>query len=88
MLIGTAGYGVYTVALTSLGDRFSGIELVNGASSFGIVWGFGALFGSIAGGWTMLGFGPHGLPLMLALTYALLTLGVVRRELGRRRART
>ncbi len=86
VLIGTAGYGVYTVSLTSLGDRFSGIELVNGASSFGIVWGFGALFGSIAGGWTMLGFGPHGLPLMLALAYALLTLGIVRRQLKPHRA--
>ncbi len=86
VLIGTAGYGVYTVALTSLGDRFSGIELVNGASSFGIVWGFGALLGSIAGGWTMLGFGPHGLPLMLALTYALLALGVARRQLRMRHA--
>ncbi len=85
VLIGTAGYGVYTVSLTSLGDRFSGIELVNGASSFGIVWGFGALFGSIAGGWTMLGFGPHGLPLMLGLAYALLTLGITRRQLQLRR---
>ncbi len=85
VLIGTAGYGVYTVSLTSLGDRFSGIELVNGASSFGIVWGFGALFGSIAGGWTMLGFGPHGLPLMLGLAYALLTLGIARRQLQLRR---
>ncbi len=82
VLIGTAAYGVYTVALTSLGDRFSGIELVNGASSFGIVWGFGALFGSVAGGWAMLGFGPHGLPVGLALIYCLLALGIIWRQLG------
>ncbi len=81
VLIGTAAYGVYTVALTSLGDRFSGIELVNGASSFGIVWGFGALFGSVAGGWAMLGFGPHGLPVGLALIYCLLALGIMWRQL-------
>ncbi len=81
VLIGTAAYGVYTVALTSLGDRFSGIELVNGASSFGIVWGFGALFGSVAGGWAMLGFGPHGLPVGLALIYCLLALGIIWRQL-------
>ncbi len=81
VLIGTAGYGVYTVSLTSLGDRFSGIELVNGASSFGIVWGFGALFGSVAGGWAMLGFGPHGLPVGLALIYCLLALGIIWRQL-------
>ncbi len=86
VLIGTAAYGVYTVALTSLGDRFSGIELVNGASSFGIVWGFGALFGSVAGGWAMLGFGSHGLPLGLALVFLVLAVGVARRQLSLSRA--
>jgi MFS family permease len=81
VVAGTAGYGVYTVSLASLGNRFSGIELVNGASAFALVWGFGALFGSISGGWVMLGFGPHGLPVALALTYLLLAIGVSRRQL-------
>ena len=81
IVAGTAGYGVYTVSLASLGNRFSGIELVNGASAFALVWGFGALFGSISGGWVMLGFGPHGLPVALALTYLLLAIGVSRRQL-------
>ncbi|MGD2171290.1 MAG: MFS transporter [Gammaproteobacteria bacterium] len=81
VVAGTAGYGVYTVSLASLGNRFSGIELVNGASAFAVVWGFGALFGSVAGGWTMLGFGPHGLPVGLALTYLLLAAGIARRQL-------
>ena len=81
ILAGTAGYGVYTVSLASLGNRFSGIELVNGASAFALVWGFGALFGSVAGGWVMLGFGPHGLPAGLAFTYLLLATGLVHRQL-------
>jgi len=85
VVAGTAGYGVYTVALASLGNRFSGIELVNGASAFAVVWGFGALFGSVAGGWTMLGFGPHGLPVGLALVYLLLAVGIARRQLTLRR---
>ena len=85
VVAGTAGYGVYTVALVSLGNRFSGIELVNGASAFAVVWGFGALFGSVAGGWTMLGFGPHGLPVGLALVYLLLAAGIARRQLTLRR---
>ena len=86
VVAGTAGYGVYTVSLASLGSRFSGNELVNGASAFALVWGFGALFGSVAGGWTMLGFGPHGLPVALALTYLLLAVGLAHRQLKLRRA--
>jgi MFS family permease len=81
VLMGTAGYGVYTVSLASLGNRFSGIELVNGSASFAIVWGFGALIGSVSGGWAMLGFGSHGLPISLALVYFLLALGVTHRQL-------
>lgn len=74
--MGACGYGVYTVALTSLGDRFDGIELVNGSASFAVMWGIGALLGSISGGWAMTGFGPHGLPVLLAVVYALLLVGL------------
>ncbi len=86
VLMGTTGYGVYTVSLASLGNRFSGIELVNGAASFAIVWGFGALIGSISGGWVMLGFGSHGLPVGLALVYFALALGILARQLSLQRA--
>jgi len=81
IVMGTTGYGVYTVSLTSLGNRFSGIELVNGSSSFAVMFGCGALFGSVSGGWTMHVFGPHGLPLGLALVYLLLTISVTRRQI-------
>jgi len=87
ILMGTTGYGVYTVSLVSLGSRFSGIELVNGTASFAIVWGFGALIGSISGGWVMLGFGSHGLPIGLALVYLLLAIGITRRQLSLQRAK-
>ena len=76
VVIGSTGYGVYTVALTSLGDRFSGQELINGSAAFAVVWGIGALFGSVAGGWAMSGFGPHGLPLSIAAVYLLLVMGL------------
>ena len=85
VLAGTTGYGVYTLALAALGNRFSGAELVQGSASFAIVWGLGALFGSIAGGWLMTGFGPHGLPLGLALVYAALGAGALCRQASRRR---
>jgi len=82
ILMGTAGYGVYTVSLVSLGSRFSGTELVNGSASFAVVWGFGALIGSVSGGWAMLGFGSHGLPIGLALVYLLLSIGVSWRQVS------
>jgi len=80
VIIGAAGYGVYTVSLTSLGDRFKGIALVNGSAAFAIVWGLGALSGSISGGWTMLVFGPHGLPYSLSVIYFVLLIGLIWRE--------
>ncbi len=80
VVLGTTGYGVYTVSLTSLGNRFSGTELVSGSASFAVMFGLGALFGSVSGGWAMTGFGPHGLPYMLALAYLLLTIGVIQRQ--------
>ncbi len=69
VVCGAAGYGVYTVALADLGDRFSGQELVTGSSAFAVMWGCGALFGSVSGGWAMTGFGIHGLPVFLAVIY-------------------
>lgn len=79
VIAGAAGYGVYTVSLTSLGDRFEGIELVNGSAAFAAMWGVGALIGSVSGGWAMASFGPHGLPLLMAVVYALLVAGLVAR---------
>lgn len=63
---GAAGFGIYTVALKTLGDRFRGDLLVAGTSAFGVVWGAGALFGAVLGGWSMTAFGPNGLPSLLA----------------------
>ena len=77
VLVGATGYGVYTVSLTSLGDRFSGAELVNGSAAFAVMWGTGALFGSVSGGWSMSVFGTHGLPIYLALVYLLLVAGLI-----------
>ena len=89
ILMGTTGYGVYTVSLVALGSRFKGIELINGSASFAVVWGFGALIGSVSGGLSMLASASHGLPLSLAGVYLLLACGVIWRQLAQqRRART
>lgn len=74
-IIGSCGYGIYTVALAALGERFSGHELVQGSAAFATMWGSGALIGSTLGGGMMAWFGPHGLPLLLATMMSLFAAG-------------
>jgi MFS family permease len=71
VIIGSTGFGVYTVSLTSLGDRFDGEELIRGSAALSVAWGVGALLGSTSGGWAMSSFGPHGLPIFCAIVYLL-----------------
>ncbi|NKB62884.1 MAG: MFS transporter [Gammaproteobacteria bacterium] len=80
VFLGATGYGVYTVALSSLGERFQGAELVSGSSAFAVMWGLGALLGSITGGWSMVVFGSDGLPFHLAGFYVLLVAGLIFRK--------
>lgn len=86
ILMGTTGYGVYTVSLVALGERFSGSELIDGSASFALIWGFGALLGSISGGMAMLASTSHGLPFSLALVYLLLGVGVAWRQVTHRKS--
>lgn len=79
IVAGSTGYGMYSVSLAALGDRFQGQELVAGMAAFAIVWGIGALLGSVASGWAMEGFGPHGLPYALAAVYAAYLIGMALR---------
>ena len=72
---GATGYGMYTVALAALGERFCGRELVQGSAAFATMWGSGALIGSVVGGAMMDRFGPHGLPLSLAAVLGLFVAG-------------
>jgi len=87
ILMGTTGYGVYTVSLAALGNRFSGSELINGSASFAVVWGLGALFGTVSGGWAILGLSTHGLPLSLAAVYLLLAIGITHRQMALRQVK-
>lgn len=83
---GSAGYGMYSVALAALGDRFKGQELVAGMAAFSSMWGSGALIGSVIGGWSMAGFGPHGLPYVLAAVLAAYLMGLAVRGFYLRKA--
>lgn len=85
VVAGAAGYGVYTVALAILGDRFSGHELIAGSASFATFWGAGALMGSLIGGAAMQAFGPQGLPLSLAVCFGVFLAGMWVRRVQRLR---
>ncbi len=76
--LGAAGFGVYTMALTELGDRFTGELLLAGNAAFALMWGIGGLLGGPIGGGAMDLFGPHGLPMVMAMAYAILFLFVLR----------
>jgi MFS family permease len=71
LVCGATSAGIYTVALSELGERFSGNELVAGTASFATVWGLGAIFGALLAGWSFQSFGPDGLPLSVAAFFAL-----------------
>lgn len=58
--------GVYTVALTLVGERFRGAELATANAAIGVCWGIGSLVGPAMGGAAMDVWDPHGLPLVLA----------------------
>jgi len=63
--------GVYTIAMVLIGERFRGADLAAASALFGIMWGSGSVLGPSLGGLAMDFYGPHGLPLALALMFAL-----------------
>ncbi len=78
---GSTAFGVYTLALVELGDRFSGTLLLAGSAAFAAMWGVGGVLGPSLGGVAMEAFCPDGLPLMLFVSFAALAiLGFVRRR--------
>jgi MFS family permease len=70
LLVGAAGFGIYTVGLALLGDCFKGTDLVAGTAAFATVWGLGSLIGAVVAGAGMDLFGPDALPYSLAVIFA------------------
>jgi len=66
---GSTAFGVFTLALAELGDRFSGALLLAGSAAFALTWGLGGIFGPPLAGAAMTHLGPEGLPLTLGLTF-------------------
>ena len=70
---------VYPIALSMLGDRFQGADLVNGNAAIVIAYGIGSFCGPILGGVAMDIWNPHGLMAVLAILFGALLLTTWRR---------
>ena len=77
---GGVSFGIYTMALIQLGERFSGQALIAGNAAFALAWGVGGIVGSPATGLAMQLFGHHGLPSSLGLLCCVLAVFLVARR--------
>jgi MFS family permease len=71
---GGVSFGIYTLSLIQLGERFTGQALIAGNAAFGIVWGIGGIVGSPVAGLAMQLTGHQGLPSSLGLLCCVLVL--------------
>jgi MFS family permease len=79
-LWGSLSFGVYTLVLVELGERFSGSMLIAGNAAFALFWGVGGIAGPPVTGGLMDWVGLQGLPTALGLMYlALAAVRLVRR---------
>jgi hypothetical protein len=64
---GGVSFGIYTMSLIQLGERFTGQALIAGTAAFALVWGIGGIVGAPATGLAMQLVGHQGLPSSLGL---------------------
>lgn len=87
-LWGGAAFGIYTVALTLLGERYRGGELAAANAAFVIGFELANLAGPPAAGWAMEAWVPHGLMAwMTAVAVGFVGVAAIRGVLRRRRLR-
>jgi MFS family permease len=79
---GGVSFGIYTMTLIQLGERFTGQALIAGNAAFALVWGVGGIVGSPATGLAIQLTGHQGLPWSLGLLCGVLAVFLMA---GRRR---
>jgi len=78
--------GTYIVAMTIVGERFRGADLVAANASFGFLWGLGMLTGPFLSGTAMDIWDPDGFPgVLAAVTAIVLAIAIARRWQARGR---
>ncbi len=82
---GSASYGVYTMSIVELGERFTGRTMIAGNAAFAMVWGVGGIAMPPLGGSVMGLLGASGLPLTLGLICSVLAVATAAAMLRERR---
>lgn len=77
VLLTASAFGVYVVALATLGDRFNGPDLIAGAAAIAAMWGVGGLVGPPIAGVAIDLLGIDALPVTLAFFYVVLLAGLL-----------
>ncbi|WP_394891256.1 MFS transporter [Mesorhizobium sp. AaZ16] len=78
---GGVSFGIYTMSLIQLGERFTGQALIAGNAAFAFVWGIGGIVGSPATGLAMQLIGHQGLPSSLGLLSCVLAVFLIAERL-------
>ena len=76
VMLSACAFGVYVVALATLGDSFRGPDLIAGSAAFAAMWGVGGLFGPPLAGAAIDAFGIDAMPVVLASFHAILLAGL------------
>ena len=74
---GGVAFGIYTVGLTMLGQRFAAGDMARANAAFVMIYTFGSLIGPPISGAAMDAFGGRGLGWSLAAAYCLCALAIV-----------
>src|SRR5262249_19034421 len=77
LLWGGISFGIYTVGLALLGQRFKGGDIARANAAFTMVYTFGGLIGRPISGAAMDAFGRSGLTLSVAFFYAVAAVAAV-----------
>ncbi len=76
VLVTASAFGVYVVALATVGDVFKGSDIIAGSAAVAAMWGVGGLIGPPIAGAAIDAFGINALPITLAGFYIVLLIGL------------
>ncbi len=79
---GAVSYGIYTMTIIELGEKFTGATLVAGNAAFSMMWGVGGIAVPPAAGAAMDILGARGLPITLGAICLLLAVASIVRRRG------
>ncbi|MER9391715.1 MULTISPECIES: MFS transporter [unclassified Mesorhizobium] len=77
---GAVSYGIYTMSIIELGERFTGSALVAGNAAFSLMWGIGGIVMPPLAGGVMDVIGASGLPITLGTVCLALAVATVLRR--------